>query len=333
MITAVVALFLCARSPAAAAATAAPRFDGAPVPHQEPLPPPPVGPAGPVPDDLRDARARWGLEAQMARVRREHPAPAAAFSFAVIGDAEAGRFPWQRPWAPDGAFRDQLRAIAGQGPDLVIQLGDFVSKGTVANYRAYLDFLGSEPRPPLLHVIGNHDRSRPNGDADKDLYHAVFGERTDFFLDHDGWRLVGVDSSDYRLREDQLDWLDAALDTELKTAVFTHIVPKYLKGALRSTKGVLVPEAYFEEGAARFGEIVSRRRVERVYLAHIHAFGTGSSGGVRYVLTGGGGSPLYPLPPGYPERKKAHYVMVQADASGLRETVHELDGTVFPIAW
>lgn len=288
-----------------------------------------------VPEDLKKAKAVWGTEAQSSMLDRLQPAPKAAFRFAVLGDIEPGRFPWQRVFAPKGAAAKQLAAIQASSADFILQLGDFVSKGTAENYRAYVKFLKTHLSIPIFHVIGNHDRSRPNGNADKSMYDAVFGSG-DYVRDYNGWRFVALDSSNYALTDAQLDWLDRALDTDKKTIVATHIVPKYLKGKIHSIgpeKGVLIPEAFFETGAVRFGEILARRRVARVYMGHIHAFAVADVNGVKYVVTAGGGSPLYPLPPGYPTRRKAHFLTVEANGNGLTETVHELDGTTFPIPW
>ncbi|PCI39994.1 MAG: hypothetical protein COB53_02115 [Elusimicrobia bacterium] len=292
-----------------------------------------------VPEDLRKAKDTWGTQAQSALLDKLQPTPKTSFRFAVIGDVEPGRFPWQRVFAPKGAFKKQIDAIHAASPDFIVQLGDFVSKGIVKNYRAYVQFLADNVSLPMFHVIGNHDRSKPNGKADKNLYHAVFGPG-DFYRDYNGWRIVSLDSSNYAVSDEQLSWLDEVLDTELKTIVATHIVPSYLKKKLHSidvgegfTAQGLIPKAYFETGATRFGSILAARGVERVYMGHIHAFGVANVNGVKYVLTAGGGSPLYPLPGSYPKRKKAHYLLVEATSAGLTETVYELDGTTYPITW
>lgn len=313
-------------------------FDGARAPAGRPLPPlsgevPPLGALTEVPPDLAAAKGVWGTEAMKARLAAS--AGGAGVRFAVLGDGEPGRFPWQRVFAPRDGFKRLMALLQPRGPELVMQLGDFVSKGVAKNYRSYVSLLASVARVPIFHVQGNHDRSAPNGAADKDLYRAVFGEG-DFLFERGGWRFVVLDSADYAVTDAQLDWLDRALDHD-KALLFLHIPPAYLKGLIKS----VVPEddekflsGYFEPGADRFREVLARRRPKRVYMGHIHAFGTAELDGVKYVLTAGGGSPLYPLPPGYPSYKRTHYLWVEADASGaVTDTVHELGGRSFPVRW
>ncbi|MBI5595683.1 MAG: metallophosphoesterase [Elusimicrobia bacterium] len=303
---------------------------------------PALGAVGPldteVPEDIAAARPVWGTEAMQARLAAS-PSRGGDLSFAVIGDAEPGRFFWERWFNPGAdAFARQLDELQTRSPELVIQLGDFVSRGIPKNYRKYLVLLAKHARLPIFHAQGNHDRSQPNGPADKNLYRAVFGPG-DYFVDRGAWRLVVFDSSDYAATGAQLDWLDSALDTERPTMVFMHIPPVYLKGLIKSVEPPPDDDdkflsGWFEGGSGRFREILSRRKVRRVYMGHIHAFGVAELDGTKYVLTAGGGSPLYPLPPGYPRRRRAHYIRVEAGADGsIHEMVRELDGTEFPIRW
>lgn len=303
---------------------------------------PSLGPVGPldteVPEDIAAARAVWGTDAMKARLA-DGPSNGGDVAFAVIGDAEPGRFFWERWFNPGAeAFAKQLDELQTRGPELVLQLGDFVSRGIPKNYRKYLVLLAKHARLPIFHAQGNHDRSQPNGRADKNLYRAVFGPG-DYVIDRGAWRLVVFDTADYAATPEQLDWLDAALSTGRPAMLFMHIPPAYLKGLIKSVEPPPDDDekflsGWFEGGSGRFREIVARRKVRRVYMGHIHAFGQAELDGVKYVLTAGGGSPLYPLPPGFPRRRKAHYVWVEAGADGsVVEKVHELDGTVFPIRW
>ncbi|MDE2143083.1 MAG: metallophosphoesterase, partial [Elusimicrobia bacterium] len=272
-----------------------------------------------VPPELSAAKGRVGIDVQLARLGTSTGAK--PFTFGVIGDAERGRFPWERIFSPGpNVFSDQMGALQAASPDFIFQLGDFVSEGTPANYRDHVAWLDAHPGPPLLRCIGNHDRSRPNGDADKNMYDAVFGPR-DYFFDHDGWRFIALDSSDRKLTPAQLAWLKTALDSPARKVIFTHVPPKYLKklkplaavGALETDSAqfnAMQAEDrknggvhdfftnYFEDGSDEFENLVTHGNVAAVYMGHIHAFWAADYRGVRYVISGGGGSPLYPLPPG-----------------------------------
>lgn len=289
-----------------------------------------------VPCDLASSRSRWGTDAQRAKLGRIPRA--GVLRVAVIGDSERGRFFYQRWWSPGkDVYLRQIRAIHARRPDFFIQLGDFVSRARADHYRRYVGFLDKNVTLPVFHVIGNHERARTGpGPADKTLFRAIFGEATDYFLDHRGWRFVMLDSSDYGLTRRQLDWLDEALDTPDRKLVFTHMGPAVLKDKLRSPgqrgkTAWLPPLSYFEKGSRDFAEIVASRSVESVHLGHIHAFGFAEHRGVRYVLSGGGGSPLYSIPPTLPKRRKPHFILLDLGRDGARETVHELDGASFEL--
>lgn len=294
-----------------------------------------------VPPDLAAARATVGNDAMLARLAPRQAGE--SFSFGVIGDAEHGRFWWERIFSPEkAAFLNQWRALQASGADFAFQLGDFVSEGTAENYRAHAELVEREAVKPLLRTVGNHDRARPNGDADKNLYDAVFGPR-DYFFDHGGWRFVSLDSSDRKVTAAQLAWLKTALAAPGPKVIFTHVPPDYIKSIKPLAEvGELVQESdddkgaisdfftnYFKDGAKEFEELVENGGVKAVYMGHIHAFWAADWHGVRYIISGGGGSPLYPLPPGYPKKRFAHTLRVAVDKNGLTETVVPYKGMAF----
>lgn len=343
----VVAVFLAL--PAGASAPD-PFFDrGISAPSLPPAPKPPEGAVSPekrkptvVPPDLAAARPLVGNDAMLARLGPA--AENASFTFGVLGDAEEGRFWWERLFTPGKtAFLDQWRALQASGVAFTLQLGDFVSEGNAKNYRAHVKVVAAEATRPILRTVGNHDRSRPNGDADKNLYDAVFGAR-DYFFDYGGWRFVSLDSSDRKVTASQLAWLKKTLAVPGPKVVFTHVPPDYLKklkpldtaaefeAESESEKSGAVHDFftnYFHDGSKEFDEIVTNGGVKAVYMGHIHAFWAADWRGVRYIISGGGGSPLYPLPPGYPKQRFAHTLRVTADKNGLTETVVPYKGAPF----
>lgn len=262
----------------------------------------------------------WRTRAQLAALP---PRPAGErFSFQLIGDAEPGRFFFAR-WlfgAP-GVFERQLKAAQARGGDFVLQLGDMVSRGLPRYFSALLDLLERVGATrPFITALGNHDRRRPHGVSDSRLYQSLFGPPS-YYFDHGGVRFVVVDSSAGRMNRPQLNWLDRVLDTKRTKIVFTHMPPIQLSEWTHGVGG-------FKDGSRQFADIVARRNVARVYVGHVHGLGTLSHQGVRYVLSGGGGSPLFP----WTVKQRLHHTLtVEVGEDGVRETVHPLRAPPFPL--
>ncbi|MBI5203082.1 MAG: metallophosphoesterase [Elusimicrobia bacterium] len=301
-------------------------FDGA-APAAEPprfLGDGPVPPAQESERDLAALSRPWRTKAQLQRVAEVAAArPEGPVRFQMIGDAEPGRFFFSRMLfnKPD-VFERQLAAAQKRGGDFVFQLGDAVSRGVASHFRALFAMLERVGAPaPFLTALGNHDRHKPHGVTNSHLYQRLFGP-PNYWYDVGGKvRFVVVDSSAGRMKERQLEWLDEALDTKLQKIVITHMPPVHLTAW---TKGV----GGFKAGAREFMEILERRGVSRVYMGHIHGLGRIERRGVTYILTGGGGSPLFPLTV---ERRLHHTLEVEADGTNVREIVHPLDGEPFPL--
>lgn len=274
---------------------------------------------------LRRQARPWRTDEQLTKLAAAPRAARGTFRFAVIGDAEPGRF-WisRRFFNKPGVFWRLLARADRSGSDFILQLGDMVSRGTALNFWSFIRGLFSVgPKTPYLTAIGNHDRRKPHGVTDDRAYRAAFGT-PDYSFTRGGWRFVVVDSSAGRITKDQLHWLARELDPAVPTVVFTHIPPAPLSewtdwGRFKGAGG-------FKEGSVDFMRLMSANKVARVYMGHIHGLGMLEREGVKYVLTGGGGSPLFPGPV---KRRLHHWLSVEAGPRGLVETVHADDGSSF----
>jgi hypothetical protein len=328
--------------PAAAAPAAAPALSAAlPAPHDVPAEgarenasrvwdgagaPQADAPVGADHEAARRLAVPFRTTTQLAKLTRTPRAVGEPYRFAVIGDAEPGRFWfWRALFNRDQhAFWKQLKKADRAGADFILQLGDMVSRGVPRNFRAFFENLrAAAPRTPYLTVIGNHDRHNPHGVSNSRVYRSLFGP-TDYTFERGGRRFVVLDNSAGRITPGQLEWLRSVLSADKPAVVFTHIPPAPLGEwtDFAGRKGA----GGFRAGADEFMRLMSERKVARVYMGHVHGLGVLDRGGVRYVLTGGGGSPLYPGPV---KDRFHHYLTVDDGPDGLVETVHRSDGTSF----
>jgi predicted phosphodiesterase len=275
---------------------------------------------------VRRLAAPFRTKVQLSLLARTTRPAGESYRFAIIGDAEPGRFWfWRALFNRDpGAFWKQLARADRTGADFILQLGDMVSRGILSNFRTFFEGLRAAVlRTPYLTVIGNHDRHRPHGVSNSRVYGSLFGS-TNYAFERGGRRFVVVDNSAGRVTHGQLEWLRSVLPEDRSAIVFTHMPPAPLGEwtDFAGRKGA----GGFREGADEFMRLMSDRKVARVYVGHVHGLGVLERGGVRYVLTGGGGSPLYPGPV---KDRFHHFLTVDDGPNGLVETVHRSDGASF----
>jgi hypothetical protein len=260
--------------------------------------------AEPDADSLRTAAAPWRTEAQIAKIKAIARKPDEPFRFVVMGDSRSN---------PE-VFAKLLQIAAGLPKfDFSINSGDIVPGGKPAEYAFFFTQI-KDVTWPFLIVEGNHELG-PSGGR---LYEELFGP-TDYYFDHGGIRFVALNNSKGVVTPQQLKWLDQALTTKLRKIVAFHIPPNVIREwAFHS----------FSMGAEELADLLAKKKVERVYVGHIHGFDVANYKGVEYVLSGGGGAGLSAqIAPG----NFHNIVLVEVEPKGLRETVYRLDGSSFVI--
>ncbi|MFH1538651.1 MAG: metallophosphoesterase, partial [bacterium] len=135
------------------------------------------------------------------------------FRFMVAGDTRDG----------DEVFRYFMGLAERMNAAFVIDVGDIVHSGAEKEYEQRLDLL-EEFDIPYITAIGNHERHVAGG---LERYRKIFGE-LDYYFDYGGARFVSVDncSEKYEIRDEQIEWLDGVLDTDLIKFVFMHAPPE-----------------------------------------------------------------------------------------------------------
>jgi hypothetical protein len=249
------------------------------------------------------------------------------FRFVVAGDSGA----WPDPTA-DGIFGQLVSQIAALDPPAVFfaNLGDFAGPGTIARHEHYLRLVERLPIPDVC-VVGNHDLDDESG---PDSFARVHGPTNiEFACGHTRFIAIhaepgipgvvevpGVDTPEGTEgpRDEDLAFLERSLEaaSEPHRVVLMHM-PPYLDGRF-------APHAEwgFKQREREFLALLRSHNVKLVCCAHGLAFDEHVHDGVRFIMSGGGGTGLCSHfrgvcteGPGHPEDRGALYHAVEITIS------------------
>jgi len=236
------------------------------------------------------------------------------FTFVAFGDTRTGH----------KVHQAVVARIVAQTPDFVLHTGDLVAMGTATHLWETFFEIERElmARIPLFPALGNHEGNNPRY---FDLFYLPGNERW-YAFDYGNARFIclQVDGfAEFGPKGEQYAWLEETLAANTQPWLFvTFHVPPYssarddLENDVRQT---LVP--LFE----RYG-------VDVVFSGHEHNYERNEVSGITYVVTAGGGAPLYALQEPGPTQaafaRAYHLVLVRIDGGRLQATVISSEGEV-----
>ena len=215
---------------------------------------------------------------------RTPPAKARPFQFVVFGDTRSRH----------DVHRRVVAAISKLDPEFVILLGDLVDNG--ANTASWATFFWIEQellrKTVFFPVIGNHERQDPQ-------YFEFLHQRSSNYSFNWGSSHFTVFDSEPRsagllpeAREEawtrQKRWLESDLEANQK-AEFRIVV-------FHSPPFTAVKRR--QAGSKKIQELVplmEKYKVHAVFSGHDHNYQHHLNNGIHYIVTGGGGAPLYPV--------------------------------------
>jgi predicted phosphodiesterase len=268
------------------------------------------------------------------------PAAPAPLRFAVYGDM---RYPGHR------AHRAVIEALAREAPALVINTGDLTDVGSEeSNWQRYFDITAPLAAiAPIIPVLGNHDGARGGAGALKtwqlfDMPQPAPPFYTSFDLG--GVHFIALDTNDGG--GTQRDWLEDDLARARRhqaRAVFAFCHEPPWSHGLHGDSHRMVRD---------YAPLLVAGHVDVLFCGHDHIYERGAGptpkGKLTYIITGGGGAPLYNPrcqaasgpPPGdvpgpLPQcpatvaalTKAYHYVMVTVAADGIQLCPRRPDGS------
>jgi hypothetical protein len=267
------------------------------------------------------------------------PAPPTPLHFAVYGDMR---------YSGHEAHRTIVEALVREAPPIVFNTGDMTDNGgQESNWQRYFEITAPMGAiAPVIPVLGNHDAA--SGGSPKTW--ALFGMPTPAppywtSLDLGGAHFVVLDTN-AMTDPTQREWLKADLARARRhhaRAVFAFCHEPPWSHGLHGDSHRMVRD---------YAPLLAAGHVDVFFCGHDHIYERGAgktpSGKLVYVVTGGGGAPLYnprcqaatgpppgdvpgPLPPCPPTvatlTKTYHYVLVTVDDDGITLCPKRPDGS------
>ena len=213
------------------------------------------------------------------------------------------------------------KLIAAEKPDMVLFTGDIAS-----NSHNFLHFLY---QTVIEHKIWKNTEYYPTrGNHEDDLfYYGMFfdlpGGKTYYSFDRSGMHFIVLDVIDVfsPVEENQLNWLKKDLEANKGKPISVSLhLPLFTSGK------------YEPYNAPYLTDLFKQYDVLFVFSAHVHSYERSLFYGTNYIVTAGGGAPLYPATRENPYKvireQKYHYCVLTKNGSDWTLIVKDINGNV-----
>lgn len=211
--------------------------------------------------------------------------------------------------------------VSKEKPDMVLFTGDIASNSR--NYIHYLQFTIFEKKlwdnAEYFPVRGNHESTYWL----YDLFFELPNNSTYYSFDRMGMHFIVLECWDVfnPVDEKQLQWLkeDLAKNDGKPIAVAMH-VPLFTSGK------------YEPYNAPYLIELFDKYNVLFVFSAHVHSYERSIYNGTNYIVTAGGGAPLYPVTRENPykifRKNIHHYTVLERNNDVYTLKAIDIDGNI-----
>lgn len=268
---------------------------------------------------------------------RTLPVQPDSYRLLVVGDVRTQPKVWGQ--VSQRMFENESAAL------FTIGTGDYPSDGR--QYKRWINefftparsFLG---RMPMWPAIGNHEATRRHDDVtniESSHYFSLFelpGNERWYRVDYDLITLLVLDTNS-RMTPGmpQYDWLRSQLRSARNryTLVALHHQP-LTSGPHGALKADGTPKEWpLDEGRRFLVPLFEMYHVDLVLGGHDHLYERSAKDGITYMVTGGGGAPLYkidsvPNPYQQVAISTHHYMALDIDAEAIALTAIDRDGAV-----
>jgi hypothetical protein len=212
------------------------------------------------------------------------PKPAdAVFRFAAYGDTRDGH----------GAHRDIVAGVMSSHPALVLQTGDLVSDSSVEEQWVTFDAITKKMRDaiPYYPARGNHDNQGgdsfekyvPTQDVHREGFYYSFEKGPIHFL------ALDTAGDPITPKSPQYKWISDDMKKAREDGKF--IIPFYHKAIFSVGPHAMQSDVW--ELRPILHDLFRKYDVKLAFQGHDHLYYRTSRDGITYIVTGGGGAPLY----------------------------------------
>lgn len=256
------------------------------------------------------------------------------FHFAVLGDTRTRHDVHQKI----------VNKIIDEKPLFVVNTGDLVSRGNSMEDWEHFFRINDQliRNTPYYTVLGNHEQDSENyynffsSPGKKGYYFFAVGDALFVILDMEGaqydapeylteagedafWTNIGLEYF-----KEEKKWLENLLTLNADAGyIFVFFHPTFY-----SIKKSRVEEA--EQRRAFWGDIFERHGVTAVLNGHDHYYHHAEHGGTHYIVTAGGGAPLYDTDAIQPEtvnyKKIEHFMRIDVGLENAKMTAIDING-------
>ena len=212
------------------------------------------------------------------------PVGPATFRFVVYGDTRTRH----------ELHRQVVNVVREAEPDFIVHTGDLVADGTdTAQWPVFFEISRELlRRTAFFPVLGNHERNSRHFhecfDVSTPYYSFDWGNAHFTLLNSDYGNVAASEEARDKFWAEQLRWLEEDLAASQKAA--------YRFVAMHHPPITAVKRR--QSGRPRVADMVpffEKYAVTAVFNGHDHNYQHHVQNGVRYIVTGGGGAPLYPV--------------------------------------
>ena len=243
------------------------------------------------------------------------------FSFIVISDTSSGCFLMEASTLKVISKINREDRFHKVPIDFVINIGDVTYRGKESHYRNYAK-MRDMIKFPVISAIGNHDDDIDDGEKGAALFEKYCGEKEFSFTDRNSYFIV-LDNKNGEFRDDQFNWFEGELQ---KAGAYKHIFVFMHKPPFNPYQ-----QSWYRietcPWSHRFLKLCEKYKVDTVFSGHEYIYRIVEFGGVKYVVSGGGGALLHEAPSR--DNSSLNYIVVKVNRDYVDYEVRK----IFPPVW